>query len=89
MLWYLHLANQAGVVVDEYTDAPTAVMTEDDQGGGGRFTSIWLRPRVTISAGDPDVAETLHGEVGNYCFIARSLSVAIEHAPTTGVAPAA
>lgn len=89
MLWYLHLANQAGVVVDEYTDAPTATMTEDDQGGGGQFTSIRLRPRVTISAGDPHVAETLHDQVGSYCFIARSLNVAIGHVPTIDVAPTA
>lgn len=81
MLWYLHLASRAGVVVDDYVDEPTATMTEDAD-GAGQFTSIRLRPRVAITAGDVAVAEALHGDVGRYCFIARSLNVKIEHEPT-------
>ena len=30
--------------------------------GGGHFTSVTLRPVVTISAGDPDVALAIHAE---------------------------
>src|SRR6266540_3868554 len=45
LLWYLHLCAEAGVVVTGYTDTPTGLMAEDDD-GGGRFTEVTLRPRA-------------------------------------------
>lgn len=82
LLTYLWLCVGAGVVVTGYADSPSGVMTEEAD-GSGRFTSVTLRPRVTIAAGsDPEVAQALHDRVGDYCFIARSVSVPLLHEPT-------
>lgn len=82
MLMYLHLCADAGVVVTGYEDGATGVMVEDP-GGGGRFRSIVLRPRITLSTGsDQDRARALHGDAHRLCFIANSLSVPIACEPT-------
>jgi organic hydroperoxide reductase OsmC/OhrA len=85
MLWYLHLATNAGLVVDAYEDDALGVMREDASGGGGEFAEVVLRPRVRLTAGDVDTANAIHGEVHRYCFIARSVSVPIRHEPTAEV----
>lgn len=81
MLWYLHLASQAGVVVLSYVDESSGVMIEQGD-GRGRFEEITLHPRVTIS-GDSDSAKAraLHATVSEYCYIARSVSAPITHHP--------
>jgi organic hydroperoxide reductase OsmC/OhrA len=89
LLSYLHVAVEHGVVVTAYSDRPTAVMTEDGQ-GGGRFTGITLHPVVTIA--DPaqlELAESLHGEANAKCFIAASLALPVGHEVTTCVAASA
>ena len=53
MLWYLHLAADAGIVVTAYTDDATATMVEDAE-RGGFFTEAILHPVVTI-AGPGDI----------------------------------
>ncbi len=73
MLWYLHLAAEAGVVVVGYADAAEGLMAEHPVSGGA-FTGVTLRPRVTISAGDPAVAVHLHHEAHAKCFIANSVN---------------
>lgn len=83
MLWFLHLASQAGVVVLSYVDASSGEMIEQSD-GRGRFETIVLRPLVTISAeSDRAVAQGLHSTVAEYCYIARSVSVPIQHQPVT------
>lgn len=47
MLWYLHLASDAGITVMEYQDSPVA-MGEVLKGGAGRFISATLRPKITV-----------------------------------------
>ena len=82
MLWYLHLAADAGVVVTEYVDTPTAMMVEEAS-GAGQFTQITLHPIVTIT--DParvPQATRIHGRAGSKCFIARSVSFPISVEPT-------
>lgn len=79
MLWYLGLAANAGVVVTAYEDDPTGVMIEEAS-GAGQFESVTLNPRVTIAPGnDAALAESLHGRVADYCFIARSVNTPIGH----------
>ncbi len=79
MLWYLHLAATAGVVVTAYEDRPAGIMVEDAS-GGGQFESVTLHPSVTITAtSDPEVAAELHNKVGAFCFIARSINTPIHH----------
>ncbi len=81
LLSYLHVAASHGVVVTAYTDAASAVM-EQTADGGGYFVSATLRPVVTISAGDPQLAEQLHEEAGAKCFIAASVNFPVLHEPT-------
>jgi organic hydroperoxide reductase OsmC/OhrA len=88
LLAYLHLAAVHGVVVTDYVDTPTAVMTEDGR-GGGRFTDITLHPVVTVAAPDQvETADRLHQEANRACFIAASLAVPVRHQPRTLVAAA-
>lgn len=47
MLWYLHLASDAGITVMEYQDSPVAT-GEVLKGGAGRFISATLRPKITV-----------------------------------------
>jgi organic hydroperoxide reductase OsmC/OhrA len=79
MLWYLHLAAEAGIVVTAYEDRAEATMTTDHT--GGRFVEAVLAPRVTIAAGDPAVAEALHATASARCFIARSVNFPVRHRP--------
>lgn len=86
MLWYLHLAMAAGVIVTAYEDHPVGVMTTDTS-GAGQFEQVTLHPQVTISLNsDPDVAMRVHAQVGDVCFIARSVNFPIHHDPTVEVA---
>ncbi len=81
LLWYLHLCAEAGVVVTGYTDTPTGLMAEDDD-GGGRFTEVTLRPRVTVAAADSvGRAVELHGTAHRMCFIANSVTFPVHHEP--------
>jgi organic hydroperoxide reductase OsmC/OhrA len=80
MLWYLHLAAEARVVVTGYTDAARGTMVEDKD-RGGYFTEIVLRPLVTIASGDPAVAEQLHEAAHKKCFIANSVNFPIRLIP--------
>lgn len=80
MLWYLHLAAQHGIVVESYEDAAEGLM-ETEPSGAGQFSLIELNPKVTISSGDPNLAQELHHKVPEFCFIARSLNFPVRHNP--------
>jgi organic hydroperoxide reductase OsmC/OhrA len=74
MLWYLHLAAEAGVIVVAYRDQPVGTMVED-RDRGGWFESVELRPEVTIAAGgDLGKAKSLHDAAHAKCFIANSVN---------------
>src|SRR5690606_26244724 len=75
-LSYLALAARHGVVVTNYVDNATGTL--DLAGGGGRFTSVTLRPVVTITPeSDRDLAMALHEKAHEQCFIANSVKVEI------------
>ncbi len=81
LLWYLHLAADGDVVVTRYTDTPVGTMIED--GSGGRFSGVTLRPAVTVA--DPAMCERaleLHEAAAARCYIARSVSFPVDHRPT-------
>ena len=82
-LWYLHLAADAGVVVTGYRDrASGSLLIEPD--GGGRFTEVVLRPRVTVRLPEQaEHAQALHVEANRLCFIARSVNFPVRHEPVT------
>ena len=74
MLWYLHLASDAGITVLGYEDDPVG-HGESEPSGAGRFTGATLRPRITVAAGtDLARADAIHGEIHKVCFIARSVA---------------
>lgn len=80
-LWYLHFCAVSGVIVTAYEDNAEGVM-EMDASGGGRFTEIVLRPRVTIKRGTfPEVALELHEDAHEKCFIANSVNFPVRCEP--------
>ena len=82
LLSFLHVAASHGVVVTGYTDAATGTMLQT--GNGGHFTSVTLRPTVTVAGEDADaaLAERLHAEAASKCFIAASVNFPVHHEPT-------
>ena len=91
MLWFLHLCADAGIVVIEYEDAASGVMSEhvvpEPDAGAGEFTLVVLRPRavITDSACIAD-AMALHLRAHELCFIARSVNFPVQQEPVV-VAP--
>lgn len=85
MLWFLHMAATAGLVVRTYSDEATGTMRVES-GGAGEFVDVTLHPAVVVDDGalasDGAVAE-LHRRAHEHCFLARSVSfpVLVEPAP--------
>ena len=78
MLWYLHLASDAGICVLSYEDSPVGT-GEVEPGGAGRFLAATLRPRITVAQGvDLARAEAIHHEIHTVCFIARSVNFPVQ-----------
>lgn len=74
MLWFLHLARDAGLAVDSYRDEAAGRLGKDDRGRMA-ITRVVLRPRIAFSGAAPDPAALarLHEEAHARCFIANSL----------------
>ena len=54
--------------------------------GAGQFTSVALRPRLTLAAGsDRTRAEAPHAGARATCLIARSVNVPVERRPVIRV----
>ena len=82
MLWFLHLAADAGVVVTAYHDDAAGTMRVRS-GGMGRFTEVVLHPRVTVRGHvSPDALADLHERAGEYCFIKQSVNFPVRCEPT-------
>jgi len=80
MLTYLALCVRAKIVVTAYEDAASGTMVLE--GGGGHFTEVVLRPRVTVAAGsDVAKARALHATAHHDCFIAASVNFPVRHEP--------
>ncbi|MBK4214658.1 OsmC family protein [Paracoccus caeni] len=81
MLWYLHFASDAGLVVTAYEDRPVGI-GEVEKGGAGRFLSATLHPRVTLKHGaDLQTATEIHDRIHTVCFIARSVNFPVSYEP--------
>jgi len=81
MLWFLHLAAEAGVVVTAYEDEASGTMVEAAD-TGGHFTEVVLRPRVTFAAAsDQSRAAALHERAHHLCFIANSVNFPVRCEP--------
>jgi organic hydroperoxide reductase OsmC/OhrA len=85
MLSYLHVCVNAGVVVTAYEDEPYGLMSETAD-GGGHFTEVVLRPRVTVAtAGMTAAALALHAQASAKCFIANSVNFPVRHEPAIAI----
>ncbi|MFZ4517880.1 MAG: OsmC family protein [Microthrixaceae bacterium] len=83
MLWYLHLCQRNGVVVEDYVDHASGEL--EVARAEGRMASVTLRAEVRISAGDPEVARDLFATAGELCYITRSLNCPVElHVQVSG-----
>jgi organic hydroperoxide reductase OsmC/OhrA len=75
MLWFLHMACDAGLIVDRYEDEVVGTMTRNER-GVAYFSRITLRPRIVWSGEkrptDSEV-EHLHHLAHEQCFIAASI----------------
>lgn len=80
MLWYLHLASDAGIAVVGYCDDPL-VVGESLSSGAGRFLRATLRPVISVPKGtDLARADAIHHEIHKTCFIARSVNFPVDYA---------
>jgi len=85
MLWYLHLASNAGIVVTDYRDDPIG-HGETLPNGAGRFTAAVLHPKISVKEGaDLEFAGELHHKVHDFCFISRSVNFPVSYEPTFNV----
>jgi organic hydroperoxide reductase OsmC/OhrA len=85
LLAYLHACVGAGVVVVDYEDDASGVMTEDGKGGGA-FTEVVLRPRVTVAAASMiSAADAAHHQAHEWCFIANSVNFPVRVEPQVTV----
>jgi organic hydroperoxide reductase OsmC/OhrA len=78
MLWFLHLARDAGLDVAAYRDEARGRMARDDRGRMA-MTRIALRPEIEFAGEAPDAEalDRLHHEAHERCFIANSLRTEI------------
>ncbi|HEX8125446.1 MAG TPA: OsmC family protein [Allosphingosinicella sp.] len=78
MLWFLHLARDAGLDVASYRDEARGTLGKDDRGKMA-MTRIVLRPEIEFAGEAPgaDALAKLHHEAHERCFIANSLRTEI------------
>jgi organic hydroperoxide reductase OsmC/OhrA len=78
MLWFLHLARDAGLDLAGYRDEAHGTMGRDDRGRMA-VTRIVLRPQIDFAgdAPDPETLARLHHDAHEKCFIANSLRTEI------------
>lgn len=78
MLWFLHLARDAGLEVAAYRDEALGTMGKDDRGRMA-MTRIVLHPEIDFAGEAPgaDAVARLHEEAHERCFIANSLRTQI------------
>lgn len=85
LLSYLHACVESGVVVVDYSDEAVGEMRT--RGSAGRFTSVTLRPRVTVADhAMVDAAMAAHQTASEWCFIANSVNFPVHHEPEILVA---
>ncbi|MDX1527354.1 MAG: OsmC family protein [Gammaproteobacteria bacterium] len=80
MLFFLHLAGKARLVVDEYVDEAVGIMAKNEEGRMA-MTKVTLRPRILFSPEtqpDREQLEQLHHQAHELCFIANSVKTEVE-----------
>jgi len=81
MLWFLHVAKDAGFTVTRYRDDAEGVMAKNAEGRWA-MTKVALRPYIVFKGNQPsaEVLDQLHHRAHEECYIANSVKtdVAIE-----------
>jgi len=74
MLWFLHIACTAKLVVDRYVDNAVGTLEKNAEGKLA-ITRVALRPAVTFGGTQPDAGKVraLHEQAHEKCFIASSV----------------
>lgn len=81
MLSYFHLAVKHGVGVVGYSDAASGTL-QLNHDGSGEFTEAVLHPRVVLADEAQRVmADSLHEQAHEVCFIARSVNFPVRTEP--------
>jgi organic hydroperoxide reductase OsmC/OhrA len=77
MLWFLHLACKAGLIVDRYVDEASGTLDKT------WISEVRLRPAVTFSGKAPTEKEhtALHERAHEKCFIANSVKTNVRIEP--------
>jgi organic hydroperoxide reductase OsmC/OhrA len=85
MLWFLHFAAQAKLVVDRYVDEASGVLEKNAEGRMA-MTRVALRPAVTYAGRAPGAEEhlRLHERAHDRCFIANSVKTEVTVEPRLG-----
>jgi organic hydroperoxide reductase OsmC/OhrA len=79
MMSYLYICSQHQIEVLAYADNATATLITEPN-GAGRFTEVQLNPVVTIANKQQiDLANSLHLQANQLCFIANSCNFPIHH----------
>ncbi|WP_296993930.1 OsmC family protein [Thalassospira sp. UBA1131] len=77
MLFFLHFASDAGLLIDAYVDDASGIMEAVD--GKTMITKVTLKPKVTYGGTAPDVAleDELHHRAHEACFLANSVKTEV------------
>ncbi|WP_033070224.1 OsmC family protein [Thalassospira australica] len=77
MLFFLHFASDAGVVVDQYAD--NAIGEMKIVAGKTMITKVTLRPKITYGdkAPNSELEADLHHRAHEACFLANSVKCAV------------
>ena len=78
MLWFLHIACTAKLVVDRYVDNAVGTLEKNAEGKLA-ITRVTLRPAVTFGGTQPeaDKVRALHEQAHEKCFIANSVKTEV------------
>jgi organic hydroperoxide reductase OsmC/OhrA len=81
MLFFLHFASDAGLVIDHYADAARGEMKTID--GKTMITKVTLRPNVTYGGNPPSrsLEDELHHRAHEACFLANSVKTEVVTEP--------
>ncbi|HEX5777079.1 MAG TPA: OsmC family protein [Caulobacteraceae bacterium] len=89
MLWFLHLARDAGLTVASYRDEAEGVMAKNENGKLA-MTKVTLRPYIVFKGNQPSPREVdhLHHRAHDECYIANSVKTDVAIEPQSAPADA-
>lgn len=87
MLTFLALAAKVGLDVRSYDDQVTVTLETVDR--VTRIGRVRLAPTIALAAGSPEKARELFEKAHRYCFVANSVSCAVDLEPNIHGSPPA